>query len=218
MFHAIVDGTDLWSAFLDYTLNNVAEVDQSFASVDPTVFWREITALSMELFSFAWSQRFKPDKCTISQNFFTRSYLEEKGSLEIWDTMREYNQAISMSATMNANGEQGSGRTSKSRIAFVNSMRANPFDKWVKDNIVNTDAMTPEEEDRLTCVARVFNRIGADIKQNDSIAIKWLCFRLADRLGCDENLESEALFRLGVIVVGLYNGAKDYLKSVDLCE
>jgi hypothetical protein len=76
--------------------------------------------------------------------------------------------------------------------------------------------MRQEREDRLTCGARVLNRIGADIKQDDSVVVKLLSSRLAARLGCDENLDSEALFRLAAIIFGLFSGAQQYLNSVDL--
>ena len=92
IFHAIVSGIDGWSIYLDTTFQTIAEVDQSFLSVDPILFRNEMTALRMELFAFALgsSKKFNPEKFTCPQSILTKSYLEENGSLEIWNIMGEY--------------------------------------------------------------------------------------------------------------------------------
>jgi len=216
IFQAIIHGIDGWSILLDTYFKSIAEVDQSFLSVDSTLFRNEMTALRMELFAFAWSARFKRDKYTVPQSFFTRSYLEENGSLEIWHIMGEYNQVIAMSATMNAYGKPTPGGIGRAQVTGINLMRVNVAEDWMKANVVNMDAMTEEEEDKLGCAVRVFSRIGADIKYADGVVVKLLASRLANRLGCDVNLKSEALFRLGAIILGFYKGAEEYLKSVDL--
>jgi len=218
IFHAIILGIDGWSIVLDTYFKSIAEVDQSFLSVDPTLFRNEMTSLRMELFAFALgcSKKFKTDKFTIPASFFTRSYLEENGRLEIWDIMGSYNQAIAMSATMNATGKTTPGGIGRAQVTFINLTRANACENWMKANVVNMDAMTQEEEDKLTCAVRVINRIGADTKREDDVVVKRLAVRLAARLECDKSLSTEALFRLATAIFGFYKGAEEYLKSVDL--
>ena len=43
-----------------------------------------------------------------------------------------------------------------------------------------------------------------------------LTARLAERLGCDPELNSEALLRLEATIYGLYQGAKDFIKTMKL--
>lgn len=219
IFHSkIVAGRDFWSIALDTILKSVAEFDQSFLSVDPTIFRNEMTALRMELFAFALasSKKFNTEKYTIPQSLFTRSYLEENRNLEIWDIMAEYNQAIAMSATMNAKGEQFSGRIGIAQITFVNDSRSRMALRWAKNILGNGTVPTEERKAKIECINSVANRIGADTKREDDVVVKLLCSRLANRLRCDVNLKSEALFRLATTIFGFYKGAEEYLKSVDL--
>ena len=217
IFQAIIHGIDGWSILLDTYFKSIAEVDQSFLSVDPTLFRNEMTALRMELFALAWSERFKErDKYTFPQSSFTRTYLEENGSLDIWGIMGAYNQAIAMSATMNAYGKPTPGGIGRAQVTFINGMRVNVAKNMYK-TYIGDKAMTKEDEDhQIECVNHVVNFIGAGIKREDSVVVKLLCSRLANRLGCDVNLKSEALFRLAAFIFGFYKGVEEYLKSVDL--
>lgn len=217
IFRAIIAGEDVWSGFLETAFKSVAEVDQSFAVIDLAVFKREITALRLELFGLAWGHKFKQERFTIPQSIFTRRYLETNGKLEIWDIMCEYNQAVAQSATLTVIGEQMEGRIARARITSINLSRFTMFEEWAKANIGDPSAPTNEEENMLAnCVARVANRIGADIRRNDCILVKRLTARLADRLNCDPNLSAEALFRLGAVIFGLYEGATEAIKPVNL--
>jgi hypothetical protein len=219
IFHSkIIAGQDLWSMALDTIRKSVAGVDQSFISIDQTLFRNEMTALRMELFAFALgcSKKYKTDKYTLPQSFFTRSYLEENGRLDLWDIMGEYNQVIAKSATVYSKGNQYSGHRGEAKIISLNSRRVNAGEEWIKANVVNSYAMTQEEEHKLKCAIRVINRFGADTEREDDVVVKLLCSKLANRLGCDVNLESEALFRLATTIYGFYKGAEDYLNSVDL--
>jgi hypothetical protein len=117
---------------------------------------------------------------------------------------------------MTETGEQMEGRIARARVTSLNMSRAKMFDKWAEANIGDSSAPTEKEKMLANCVARVVNRIGADIRRNDCILVKRLTARLADRLNCEPNLSAEALFRLGVVIFGLYNGAKEALESVNL--
>lgn len=219
IFHAILVGKDAWASLLDTYFKLIAKADPTFLSVDSTSFRNEMTALRMELFAFAfqWSKKFKPEKkYAIPQSLFTRSYLEENGGIEIWDIMLEYNRVIAKSATMNAAGEIMPGALGRAWITNINLTRSNAWEDWMKATVVNVDATTQEEKDGMECAARAINRVGADINQSDSVVVTLLISKLASRLGCDVNLKYEALVGLGGIILGFYQGAEEYIKSVDL--
>ncbi|MEE8414249.1 MAG: hypothetical protein V3R96_06820, partial [Dehalococcoidales bacterium] len=57
---------------------------------------------------------------------------------------------------------------------------------------------------------------GTDAAWSKQITLNYLTTRLADRLGCDINTDREALFRLQAVIFGLYNGAMEAIKSVNL--
>ena len=116
---------------------------------------------------------------------------------------------------MTKTGEQMEGRMARARVTSLNLSRVKMFAKWAEANIGDPSAPT-EKEKTLACVARVANRVGTDIRRNDCILVKRLAARLADRLSCEPNLSAEALFRLGAVIFGLYEGAMKAIKSVSL--
>lgn len=213
IFHPIIAGTHVGSAFLETVFKSVSEADQSFAAIDPTLFRKEMTALRMELFGLAWMHKFKREEYTIPQSLFTKRYLEENGRLDIWDIMGEYNQAIAQFSVMTATGEQMGGRVGRGRIVSLNALRTDLFMYWAEQWRKMGFRATQADYDAL---AHALNRIGADIRRADCVAVKLLAARLAVRLRCREDLESEALFRLETVIFGFYNGAKEAIKSVNL--
>lgn len=215
IFHSSVAGRDAWVDFLKTAYNSITEVDPSFSSIVPRVFLEEMTALRMELFGLAWSQRFKKEKQTYPQSIFTRDYLVAANRQEVWDVMREYNQSVAMSATANANGSQFSGTVGGVVVTHVNTMKTQIWEDWAKSNI-SGEALTDDEKAKAQCVTRVINRFGADIKREKGVVVRLLTSRLADRLGCDANLKTEALFRLSALTFGFYKGAEEYLQTFDL--
>jgi hypothetical protein len=102
------------------------------------------------------------------------------------------------------------------QAATVNVARAAFGAKWWNANLGNRRVLTSEEETLAQCAGRVTNRIGADIRRADCIAVKQLAARLADRLGSDIILNSEALLWLASTIFGFYRGAEDYLKGIKL--
>jgi len=216
IFHAIIAGIDGWSVLLDAYSKSVTEADTSFSSIDPTLFRQEMTAVRMEVFALAFARKVKREDLTLVQSFFTRRYLEENGKLDIWDIMLEYNRAISDSATLTATLE----RMEDWRVEKSNLAKWEFFKKWWDTNIggpIDDPSASTEEQKMLAkCVARVANRIGADMRRADCAAAKRLAARLAERLECDINLSYEALFRLAATIFGFYRGAEEYLKSISL--
>lgn len=203
VFNPIIGGVNLTEDY-ETEFQYIVGADGSFATVDRALFHREMTALRLELFCFAWGQKFKKDKLTIPQIVFTKRYLKENERNDIWDAMAEYNHVIARSATLTASGEQMGGRTGRARITYVNQMRMNLFAEWAEAGV-----------DTL-CAVHLGNHIGADIKRADCLAVKLLAARLAERLGCDINLNAEALFWLGTVAFGFYDGATEAIKGVRL--
>jgi hypothetical protein len=214
VFHAVIAGEDVGKGILDTMFDSVAEADHPFATIDRALFYQEMCALRLEVFALAWAHKFNQDKFTIPQSIFTRRYLEENGKLEIWDIMGEYNRAISDSVTLKATGE----RMEDWRVVQANKTRADMFDKWVDANIVDPPNPTEQEKTFLNCVARVANRIGADLQRNGEISNRRVTAMLLYRLRWEEDkdLSTEALFRLASLVFGMYQGAKEAIKSVNL--
>lgn len=216
VFYPVITGEDISRVWWDTIFNSLVEADESLSLIDKALFIREMTALRLELFALAWAHRFKHEKFTMPQSVFTRQYLEENGKLELWDIMGEYNQAIAQSATLTETREEIGGRTGRARITYINELRSQSWERWCADVHVDPSAPTEEQKRFLGCVARVANRIGADVKRNDCILAKRLSARLADRLKCDPNLGAEALFRLSAVAFGLYEGAREAIKDVSL--
>lgn len=220
IFHPIIAGTDLSSVWWDTVFNSIVEADQSFAVINKSVFQREMTAIRLELFALAWMHKFKRDKYTIPQSIFTQHYLEENGKLGIWDAMERYNLAVAQTATMTADGQQmaGSIGTERFTITSVNNSRRELYTRWVDANVKNPSKPTKKEKILITCVARVGNRIGADLMKNNEVGNRRITALLLYRLGWkeDEALSEEALFRLAAVIYGLYEGAQEAIKSVNL--
>jgi hypothetical protein len=212
VFNVAIAGRDMSNTYWDTVFRSIVEADESFAGTDKSVFIREMNAIRLELFSLAWSHKFKKEKYTIPQSVFTRQYLKQNGKLELWDIMGEYNRAIADSVTLTAKGERMRDR----RVDKVNLARLDMWKKWVEVNVKDKENLTEEEDVAAKSFTRVANRIGADVSRNDSILVKRLGARLADRLGCSTNLSNEALFRLAAVIYGLYQGAMEDIKSISL--
>lgn len=209
-------GTNVVSRLLDTYFNSIAEVDQSFLSVDQKLFRNEMTALHMILFAFALgcSKKFNEEKFTIPASFFTMSYLEEKGRLDIFEIMSAYNRAIAWSAMMDANLKQYSGETGNAQIVSLNDLRSRMAFKWADIYVGDRVIPLQEHKDKISCINMVAKRIGADIEREDGVVVKLLCATLATRLLDDKNLNSEAMSKLSAIIFGFYRGAEEYLESV----
>ena len=175
-----------------------------------------MTALRVELFGLVCLNRYKKEQFSIIQTLFTKRYLDEIERPQIWDIMGEYNQAIARSATLDETGNQLDGRVGRARITGINLSRVNMFDKWIEVYVGHKDDLTDEDKESGQCIAHAANFIGVDIKRADSIAVKLLAAKLAERLGCDESLNYEALFRLSALIFGLHEGAQEALSAVDI--
>jgi hypothetical protein len=209
-------GTDVWADLLNNYFESIAEADQAFSAADKELFRNEMTALRMILFAFALgdSKNSNEDEFAIPASFFTRSYLEKKGRLDIFDIMSAYNRAIARSAIMDANLQKYSGKTGNALIIRVNDLRSRMALKWTDIYVGDRAIPLQEQKNKISCINMVANRLGADIEREDGVVVKSLCAELATRLRDGENLNSEAMSQLSAIIFGFYRGAEEYLGSV----
>ncbi len=215
IFDGTTVGQDVWNDLLDSYFKSIAEVDQSFSSVDKELFRNEMTALRMVLFAFALgcSKRFNKDEFTLPASFFTGSYLKEKGRLDVFNIMLAYNRAIARSAIMDANLQKYSGKAGEALIIRVNDLRSRMALKWADIYVGDRGISLQEQKNKVSCINMVANRIGADIEREDGVVVKSLCAELAARLRDGENLNPEAMSQLSAIISGFYRGAEEYLES-----
>ena len=194
-------GKGLWEVYLETTYKGLVQADQSFSTVDPMLFHHEATALRTELFGLACQHHLKKDEYALQQAIFTWSYLEQKGKINIWETMLHYNEGIAISTLdiAKSKGEEAYG----ARATYLSASRGGRA-MWMEAGV---DA---------ECATRVANRWDSEEALRQGITFKRLASRLAVRLECDPNLNSQALILLGGFVYGLYNGAKEAIKSVKL--
>jgi hypothetical protein len=209
-------GTDVWADLLNNYFESIAEADQAFSAADKELFRNEMTALRMILFAFALgdSKNSNEDEFAIPASFFTRSYLEKKGRLDIFEIISAYNRAIARSAIMDANLQKYSGKTGNALIIRVNDLRSRMALKWADIYVGDRAIPLQEQKNKIACINMVANRLGADIEREDGVVVKSLCAELATRLRDGENLNSEAMSKLSAIILNFYRGAAEYLGSV----
>ena len=69
------------------------------------------------------------ERLALEQSKFTKQYLEERQDGDIWESMLNYNQAISRAVV---GGHRPGSGAERAAIAFTNSMRTSLFDEWLK--------------------------------------------------------------------------------------
>lgn len=192
IYHPMIGETDaesaaIWDEFIaDLTPSGGHPIERK-------AFHREMTAIYFELFGLAWYHELKRDKYMIPQSVFTKQYLEEKGGKDLWEAMAEYNQAVAQSHEyIPIRGERMRRRTLEMDV----SMRDGVFEKWVKAGVDEV------------CVARATNRIGTHLTVDAAYLL------LADKLASRLRTEFEETFALTHAFRGLYEGARESIKSV----
>ncbi|MFC2035389.1 hypothetical protein ACFLUJ_04600 [Chloroflexota bacterium] len=200
IFHLVIDGKDTGSIHSDELFDHFVEADPAFSSVDRDVFKNEIIAVCMEMFGLAWENQKKRDIYLLREIVFARDYLKNNDQLDIWVIMGDYSKTIAASIFDIANGQ----RTSEAYISNMNQFKTKLFEKWVETGI---------DQD---CAKRVYSRIGADVSWKRRSTVYHVCGRLAERLGCPEDINSEVLSRLSVTIYQFYTGAKEAIESVNI--
>jgi hypothetical protein len=224
MFHSIIDNEDASQKIIDSAFQLLTDSDPSFLKVAPTLFEREITAMHLDLFAFAFLKRFSNFEQAVQQSIFTFRYLQNKRKSDIWEAMGEYNTVIAQTATMDANGEQMSGDTAigRIRITEVNLLRFDLLKKWAKSRFSDPDNLTANEREILVCAGRVCNHVEADIMRNKQIGNRRIAALFIYRLGV-ENIwgkdwqpSQDLLLRIASQPLSMYEFATSVLKPVDL--
>jgi len=216
IFHApAIASTDAASLFCGTYYDTIVKADPSFAWIDKTLFRREMDAIRLELFAFAWDLIFRDEKFKIPQSVFTRRYLEKENHPEYWDIMCEYNRAVAQSATMDKNGKAMEGRQGQARITFVNSYRFGVFKEWNNKNKALQDSSPKDFDYQGECLGRVINRLCSDIDWADGVVKLALARTLASRLGYghEKKLNTEAASTMMAIIFGLYKGATETIQG-----
>ena len=202
----------------------IGKVDSSAIVIDTNVLIRELTALNVELFGFAWfehnyelclskeQQQDQADSALCTEITFTKSYLEQTGNGDIWNAAGFYNDTI-LQATIAQKtsmdwsiprdipsyykrGVHSSSETESEKLIFE-SLRER-FDKLLTDK---------------ECALRLGNRFVSVHTWRDGIMIpQKLSSAFAQRLNFSPN--SEALLLLQRLTVGLYNNARNYIDAV----
>jgi hypothetical protein len=251
IFHPpIVAGEDVGEAWWGMVYNSIVEADESFGGIEKALFIRQMTALRLELFALAWGHKFKQERFTVPQSIFTRQYLIEKGKLELWDIMREYNHAVANNVYVLFLKKLKPGKAvADCDMKIVKE--AQRLESWCETNIIDLSAtsrkvytgspsvdgfsvsisgqvaQTEKGKILVDCIARVANRIGADVKEDDCRLVKQLGALLRGRLSYTPKLEvgggykaflaaKEAFFKLETYIFGLYEGAMEAIKSISL--
>jgi hypothetical protein len=202
VFHPVIAGQDMKWAYIDTAYDTIIKADNLFNSVDRNVFRKEMLALRMEMIGLASTHNVKNAERLLNQSLFTRDYLYKNGEPEIWDIMGEYNQSIAMSSTDIAKSE----RAQRSVITLANTVRASLAEKYMKKYY--------KEGMDIKCMARVCNRECCEVAWADNVTVRYLTARFADRVGCNEDINSDALMAIASVIWGFYQGAKEAIRSV----
>jgi hypothetical protein len=205
IFHSIIAGIDSYMKFCEFNYDQIMKADSRFATIDHKLFRIELTAVHMELFSLAWThcRKFKRDEYLLRQTNFTKSYLEREGQQNIWNIMLEYNKAIADSLNELV-GSIPIDSMRRGKAVFLNTFRLNLFEEWMKVGIDKH------------CAIRILSRLFTENAWSKKITLKHITAQFAERLKIDSDLDAEAIFRLSVVLYGLYNGARDAIRSVKL--
>lgn len=140
IFNPVISGEDVYSDFWEGVFNSIVEDDRSFVTIDQTLFRREIITLRIELFGLAWMHHIQLEEYLMPEILFTKHYLQENEKLEIWDSMADYNQAIAQGMEILTKPVRRDFEpvarfedVQQASITFMKELRADMFDKWVKE-------------------------------------------------------------------------------------
>ena len=176
---------------------------QTIKDVDYKVFRSEIAALRLELFLLACDEHFKNVEKSIKLCTIMRHYLEQRGRLDLWEVMGDYNFALEESKYLPIKTQKA---REKNIVDFI-EQRNNLIKKWHTGEI------------DIRCIVRVVNRMGVDTHKWDSIGTKRLAAKLAQRLeaGSHSNVPivwyPEGQLGLASVINGTYNGGKSFIVS-----
>jgi len=208
-------GGEVSEVYFQQRLTSVAAADARFAAVDSKRFRAEMMPIHLEVFGLAWLHQLG-HKHAARQSYCTKLLLEARNKADIWKAMEPYSQAVARSGELYANRGQ-SVRFQRARVVGIDLLRMRFFEQWCEQGF-ESDA-----------VAQAVRRLGTLGAWKQGLTSRLLLLTLCERLGCEvkpeapgvNNLEvvipglnKEAMFRLEVVIQGLYDGARAALKAI----
>jgi len=189
---------DPWRVFCESVHRQVLRAAPTFSAVDVADLSDQLLALRLEVIGIAWLFRIKDD-LSPKQSECTRLHLLKHNREGLWDMMEPYNQAVAKSTV---GGSDHATRTGRAHITFINSMRADLFDKWV--------AKVSDPKD----AARSANRFGSNVPWKSQKTHIYLSYALTDQLQCEVN--DEARTGMMAIIQGFFDGTSEELQKVKI--
>lgn len=198
VFAPPISEVDPWRAFCESAHRQILRADATFSAVDVSDLSDQLLALRLEVIGIAWLFRVKDD-LSPKQSECTRLHLLKHNREHLWDMMEPYNQAVAKSTVGGSDPSTGTGRA---HITFINSMRADLFDKWV------TKVTDPKD------AARPANRFGSNVPWKSKKTHIYLSYALTDQLQCEVN--DEARTGMMAIIQGFFDGTSEELQKVKI--
>ncbi len=200
-------------------------------TLEDDIFWKEIDALRIELFTLAFSKMhmIEPidlsleinldkepgktpyqrknredihEKSTIQVNVFVKNKLKDKNRLDIWEIMNEYNLVVNQSRYLSLSRKQ------QDDLAVSLAV--------IKEEIL---AKIEESVNDIQCINRVINQINVNVKEWNSVAIKRLATKLSQRLELANydwrtlTFYPELQIGLAATIYGLFLEAEKFIQS-----
>ncbi len=227
-YESQVFNNDAVSSLAKEVVDFIVEADHTFKVVDLTKLKRELMALRIELFNFAWltysdelslTDPEAANKNILTGVVFTKVYLDKLGRRDIWDVMRVYNSAIARAGD-DASSVSWSGIDTSLFPGFPRVGVSFPDEQSKREFLLKEREDTrrhfsqefAESTRDLDCADRCANLFMSCSSWKDGVISQKLTTEFINRLGLNQNLNCEAIFRLQRIIVGLYNGARDFIE------
>jgi hypothetical protein len=203
ILNPMVGTVDASSIFVEVVKKTISEVYPKFADIDLQKLNEELIILRFELFALAWSHKFVSGEKVVSQSYFTKRYLHEKGRNDVWEGMESYNNMID-GATLHWLTSLG-----KANLGFNYRMR----EDLGAENIKFAKELGVDDNS----LGRVNHRLWSENAWRQKIILTALQSVFYKNLGINpDELNDEALFRMAAIIKGLYDGANDAIKEVKI--
>jgi hypothetical protein len=219
--------------FCDDAFQFIAQNDAA-KSIDKNLFLGELWALRIELFGLAlWNyihelaskDEYEKRQMLLIEEVcneikFTKGYLGNlkmltpKVKLDIWEVMAFYNKAIAEAINNKpflslsglapfikiSGGEEGERKVRLHIQQALIDINSKAFKKFIVDS---------------ECLARLLNRAGSrDEEWHEGYISQALSRRFAERLGYVNKLNWEGIFRFEALILGLYNGARNFIETL----
>lgn len=195
------NGQDINALIYETLKKALAIKDSKFANVDLQKLKDEFIIIEFELFSLAWLYQFGY-KSAVAQSIFTKNYLYEKGRDGIWNSMEQYNSAI----TRSTKAEFGNDN-----LAVLMKKMADAADNCIKDATENGIGIDES-------LGRPINRLFSEKAWKKGITAGFLLLVLCDRLGFDSDFQpsKELHNQWRIEISDFFDKARESLNKVQI--